>query len=82
MALAIGFLALSLIILIPYVFKVHKTNNRVLSLFGKISLNEIKELVARCEVYSIKFIDDKKKDDEGSSKQEEDEEEESDPDNN
>lgn len=54
------FLVLSLAILIPYVFNVHRTNNRVLSLFGMINTLEIKELAARCEVYSVNFIEDKK----------------------
>lgn len=58
--LASLFLLLSLGILIPYVFKVHKTNNRVLSLFGMINIAEIKELANRCESYSITFIEDKK----------------------
>ncbi|KAL4450352.1 hypothetical protein ABPG74_009058 [Tetrahymena malaccensis] len=60
MILGIVFLLLSLIILIPYVFKVHKTNTRVLSLFGMIPITEIKELVSRCEAYSAQFIDEKK----------------------
>lgn len=53
MILGIVVLLLSLVILIPYVFKVHKTNNRVLSLFGMIPVNEIKELASRCEAYSL-----------------------------
>lgn len=60
MILGIVVLLLSLAILIPYVFKVHKTNTRVLSLFGMIPLAEIKELANRCEAYSVQFIDDKK----------------------
>ncbi|EAR98621.2 PAS domain S-box protein (macronuclear) [Tetrahymena thermophila SB210] len=60
MILGIVFLLLSLVILIPYVFKVHKTNTRVLSLFGMIPIAEIKELVSRCEAYSAQFIDEKK----------------------
>ncbi|KAL4478284.1 hypothetical protein ABPG72_016596 [Tetrahymena utriculariae] len=60
MILGIVFLLLSLVILIPYVFKVHKTNTRVLSLFGMIPVTEIKELVSRCEAYSAQFIDEKK----------------------
>lgn len=53
MSFGIVFIALSLVILIPYVFKVHKTNNRVLSLFGMIPLAEIKKLASRCEAYSV-----------------------------
>ena len=60
MSFGIFFIGLSLVVLIPYVFKVHKTNNRVLSLFGMIPLAEIKELASRCEAYSVQFIDERK----------------------
>lgn len=53
MILGIFFILLSLVMLIPYVFKVHKTNNRVLSLFGMIPIAEIKLLAEKCEVYSV-----------------------------
>jgi len=38
---------------------VHKTNNRVMSLFGIIPIAEIKELAAKCERYIVKFLEDK-----------------------
>ena len=65
MAIAVFFLVISQVILIPIVFQVHKTNNRVMSLFGIIPIAEIKELAAKCERYIQKFLEDKneKKDD-------------------
>jgi len=57
--LGILFLFLSICILIPIVFSVHKTNNRVLSLFGTIPLIEIRELAIKCEKYIGNFLEDK-----------------------
>ena len=51
MILAIVFLVISQLILIPIVFQVIKTNNRVLSLFGFIPSSEIKELAVKCEKF-------------------------------
>lgn len=51
MIVGIVVLFLSQLLLIPIVFNVHRTNNRVLSLFGIIPLEEIKILVAKCENY-------------------------------
>lgn len=59
MILGIIFLCLSILILIPIVFSVHKTNNRVLSLFGTIPLLEIRELASKCEKYISNFLEDK-----------------------
>jgi hypothetical protein len=42
-------LVLSQFILIPIVFEVHRTNNKVLSFFGYIPRDEISELAAKCE---------------------------------
>lgn len=58
MILGILFLVGSQGILIPIVFNVHKTNNRVLSLFGKIPLTEIKELSVKCENFMQKNLED------------------------
>lgn len=60
MASAISLLFVSILILIPIVFSVHKTNNRVLSLFGYIPLNEISELAAKCERYMQTHLEDHK----------------------
>ena len=70
MILAIVFLVISQLILIPIVFQVIKTNNRVLSLFGFIPSSEIKELAVKCEKFIQEFLsqrenDDSLKDEEG-----------------
>jgi hypothetical protein len=59
MALGISFFFISQIILIPIVFSVHRTNNKVLSLFGNIPTIEIKELVAKCEKFMQKFSEER-----------------------
>lgn len=59
MILGIIFLILSICILIPIVFSVHRTNNRVLSLFGLIPLQEIRELANKCEKYIVNFLIEK-----------------------
>lgn len=73
MILGIIFLCLAIFILIPIVFSVHKTNNRVLSLFGTIPLLEIRELASKCEKYISNFLEDKndKHDDESEEGDEE-----------
>ena len=58
MILGIVFLILAIFILIPIVFSVHRTNNRVLSLFGTIPLLEIRELALKCEKYISNFLED------------------------
>jgi len=60
MIVGIIVLIISELILIPIVFSVHKTNNRVLSLFGYIPTNEIDELAAKCEEYMEKYLEDHK----------------------
>lgn len=60
MIVGIIVLIISDIILIPIVFSVHKTNNRVLSLFGFIPSNEIDELASKCEEYMEKYLEDHK----------------------
>mmetsp|Transcript_28678 Transcript_28678/g.25677 ORF Transcript_28678/g.25677 Transcript_28678/m.25677 type:complete len:130 (+) Transcript_28678:1-390(+) len=54
----IGLLVLSLIFLIPFVFSVHRTNNKVLSLFGFIPLHEINELAYKAEQYMNNWLED------------------------
>lgn len=44
--------------MIPIVFSVHRTNNKVLSLFGYIPIDEINELAGRCERYIQKYLDE------------------------
>lgn len=59
MILAIIVLFLSQLVLIPIVFSVHKTNTRVLSLFGIIPITEIKELAVKCEKFMVNFLEDR-----------------------
>lgn len=59
MSVAMAFLVVSQIILIPIVFQVHKTNNRVMSLFGIIPIAEIRELATKAEKYMGKFLENK-----------------------
>lgn len=51
MACGIIFIFFSQVILIPIVFRVHNTNNKVLSLFVYIPPHEITQLVHKCETY-------------------------------
>eukprot|EP01017_Pseudomicrothorax_dubius_P031785 TRINITY_DN4093_c0_g1_i1.p1 TRINITY_DN4093_c0_g1~~TRINITY_DN4093_c0_g1_i1.p1 ORF type:complete len:786 (+),score=179.07 TRINITY_DN4093_c0_g1_i1:207-2564(+) len=54
----VAFIIFSQMILIPIVLSVHKTNNKVLSLFGYIPRHEIEELVSKCENYVVKYLKD------------------------
>jgi uncharacterized protein YcnI len=60
MIVALVVLVISDMILIPIVFQVHKTNDRVLSFFGFIPIAEISELAAKCEQYMQNYIEDHK----------------------
>lgn len=60
MIVGLVLLVISELILIPIVFSVHKTNNRVLSLFGYIPSNEIDDLAAKCEEYMQNYLEDHK----------------------
>jgi hypothetical protein len=51
MIIGIVCLTISSLVLIPIVSQVHDTNNKVLSLFGIIPVKDLKDLVAKCEVY-------------------------------
>ena len=59
MILGIIFVFCAQIILVPIVFSVHKTNNKVLSLFGYIPPAEITELAGKCERFIINHLEDK-----------------------
>ena len=59
MILGIIFVFCAQLILIPIIFSVHKTNNKVLSLFGYIPPFEIKELVGKCEIFIVNFLEAK-----------------------
>ena len=55
------------------VFQVQRTNNRVLSLFGLISLIEIIELANKCEKFIVNFLVEKENQKEISEEIEKDE---------
>ncbi|CAD8089763.1 unnamed protein product [Paramecium primaurelia] len=58
MIIGIAFLIISSLVLIPIVSQVHDTNNKVLSLFGIIPVNELKDLVTKCEQYLKNFLNE------------------------
>lgn len=60
MIVAIVLLIICDTILIPIVFSVHRTNDRVLAFFGWIPISEISELAAKCERYMQLYIEDHK----------------------
>jgi hypothetical protein len=60
LVVALVMLAIADAILIPIVFSVHRTNDRVLAFFGYIPLAEITELAAKCERFMEKYIEDHK----------------------
>lgn len=57
MAIGIGIIVLFLVLLIPIVFSVLRTNNRVLSLFGYIPINEINALADKCDRYRYVWLE-------------------------
>ncbi|KAL4466115.1 hypothetical protein ABPG74_004352 [Tetrahymena malaccensis] len=56
LVIAIAFVIISLFILIPIVFQVNRTNNKVLSLFGYIPYPEIRQLADKCDIYIQEYI--------------------------
>lgn len=61
MILGIFFILVCILILVKYVILIHKTNNKVISLFGMIKAIDIRELVIKCEHFADKFLESKKK---------------------
>ena len=59
MILSIVFLIGSLIVQIPIVFSVNKTNNNVLTTFAMIPLIDINNFVKRCELFKAEYLDEK-----------------------
>ena len=57
--LACVFVSGALFIIIPIVFKVMEANKRVLSLFGAVPQNDIKELSNRCDVFLATYLKNK-----------------------
>jgi hypothetical protein len=58
MVCGIVFTVCSQCILLPIVFSVHRTNNKVLSLFGYIHVKDVKVLEKRCEDYIQDHLQD------------------------
>jgi hypothetical protein len=58
MCIGIIFTILSQCILLPIVFSVHRTNNKVISLFGYIHENDVKVLEKRCQTYILDHLQD------------------------
>ena len=59
MIVALVVVAVSMVIIVPFVFSVQKTNNRVLSLFGYIPRNDINLLADKCERYLDTYLEDR-----------------------
>lgn len=45
-------------IVIPILFNVDTTNNKVLSMFGLITIEDIRELAVKCEDFLQNYIED------------------------
>lgn len=58
MLLCIVVLIMTYIIVIPILLNVDSTNNKVLSMFGLISLDDIKQLSQKCEEFLCNQIED------------------------
>jgi hypothetical protein len=61
MICGIMFTVISQMVLIPIVFQVYKTNNRVLELFRYITPEQNESLFKACEDFIEKFIPDESK---------------------
>lgn len=55
---SLALIFLSLFLLIPIVFSVHRTNNKVLSLFGYIPTYELRELASKAEQFMNNWLED------------------------
>lgn len=51
MGISLGLIFIALLIIVPYVISVNNINNRVMSLFGIIPLNEVETLMTKCRQY-------------------------------
>ncbi len=50
---------LAMLVLVPIVTSLHKTNKKVLSMFGFIPTNEINELANKCEKFILTHLEDR-----------------------
>ena len=58
MIISVLILIVTHVVVLPILFNVDKTNNKVLSLFGLIPVEEIRELSQKCEDYLKNHIED------------------------
>jgi len=58
MIVSLAVLVISMGVLVPIVFQVHKTNDRVLSFFGYIPIIEIEDLADKCDIYMDRWLED------------------------
>ena len=58
--LAIVFISIASLVIIPIIFSVEKSNNKVISLFGLIPQNEIKYICEQCNSYYENYIEESK----------------------
>lgn len=58
MIVSVLILIVTHVVVLPILFNVDKTNNKVLSLFGLIPVEEIRELGQKCEDYLKNHIED------------------------
>ena len=58
MLVGITFLLAAMLIMLPKIFSVNKTNMKVLSLFGYILPQEVQKLAEKCEQYMEEYLDE------------------------
>ncbi len=56
MIIAITIIVSFLLILIPIILSINKTNEGVLSLFGRINLGDIQFFVVKCQYYKYFYL--------------------------
>lgn len=61
MILGIFSIVFCILILVKYVILIHRTNNKVISLFGMIKVVDIRELAQKCDHFAEKFLENKTK---------------------
>ena len=67
MIIAIIIILLSGLFILPIIFNIYKSNNKVISLFGIIPTQEITKLIDKCTEFKKNFMDSDKKDDKAST---------------
>lgn len=67
MIITIIIILLSGLFILPIIFNIYKSNNKVLSLFGIIPSQEITKLIDKCTEFKKNFLDSDKKDEKAST---------------